>query len=157
MCGTPNPEQLIEAAMRLAGQAAERGDPPFGALLVSPHGEVVAMASNRQVSGSDPTAHAEIELLRAAARNGHRPPLRGYTVAVNAEPCSMCASALVKAEVGALVYGAPHEPHLDPELSVADVFARARDAPRVTEGILADRAAAQIAEARASAAARPID
>jgi tRNA(adenine34) deaminase len=157
VCGTPNPEQLVRAAMNLAAEAAARGDAPFGAVLVSPQGEVVSMASNRQVSGGDPTAHAELELLRGATRAGARPPLRGYTVAVNAEPCSMCASALVKAGVGALVYGAPHEPHMDPDLGVDDVFARAGNPPRVTAGVLADEAAAQIASLRAAAAARPID
>lgn len=157
MCVTPSDEQLMQAAMALAAEAGRRGDPPFGALLVSPFGEVVAMASNRQVSGDDPTAHAEIELLRAASRAGSRPPLSGHTVVVNAEPCSMCASALVKAGVAALVYGAPHEPHMDPDLAVEDVFARARQAPRVTAGVLADEAAAQIAAFRASSSAAPAD
>ena len=157
MCVAPTPEQLLETAMGLAAEASRRGDPPFGALLVSPHGEVVAMTSNRQVSGGDPTAHAELELLRAAARDGHRPPLRAYTVAVNAEPCSMCASALVKAEVGKLVYGARHEPHMDPDLDAAAVFARSRRPPGVTAGIRAEEAAAQIAQARAAAASLPVD
>lgn len=157
MCVAPSPEQLVELAMGLAGEAARRGDPPFGAVLVSPHGEVVAMASNRQISSSDPTAHAELELLRAASRDGHRPPLRSYTVAINAEPCSMCASALVKAGVGAVVFGASHEPHMDPDLGVDDVFGRSAQPPRVTAGILAEAAAAQIAEARRAAASTPFD
>ena len=148
MCVTPTPDALVRLAMTLAAEAAQRGDPPFGALLVSPLGEVVAMASNRQVSNDDPTAHAEIELLRAAARAGVRPPLAGYTLVVNAEPCSMCASAIVKAAVGSLVYGAPHEPHMDPDLGVADVFAHARNPPRVTAGVLAEESVAQIAAAR---------
>ena len=156
MCTSPTPEQLVQTAMTLAAEAAARGDPPFGALLVSPHGEVVALASNRQVSGDDPTAHAELELLRAASRAGYRPPLRGYTIAVNAEPCSMCASALVKAEVGRLIYGAPHEPHMDPALGVDDVFARARRPPDVEASVLAAEAAAQIQATRA-AAGEPVD
>ena len=147
----------MQTAMGLAAEAGKRGDPPFGALLVSPHGEVVAMASNRQVSGDDPTAHAELEVLRAAAKAGYRPPLRGYTVAVNAEPCSMCASALVKAEVGSLIYGAAHEPHMDPDLDVAAVFNRARRPPRVTAGVLAHECAAQIAAFRAAAGSPPAD
>lgn len=155
MCVAPSPEQLVETAMTLAAEAGIRGDPPFGALLVSPHGEVVAVASNRQLSGGDITAHAEIDLLRAGARAGHRAPLRGYTVAVNAEPCSMCASALVKAEVGALIYGAPHEPHMDPDLDVASVFSHAINPPLVTRGVLAAEAAAQIATYRRAAA--PVD
>jgi tRNA(Arg) A34 adenosine deaminase TadA len=157
MCGTPNPEQLLDLVMRLAGDAAARGDPPFAAALVSPHGEVVAMASNRQVSADDPTAHAEIELLRSAARAGHRPPLRRYTLAVNAEPCSMCASALVKAGLGALIYGAEHERHMDPDLGVADVFARAVAPPSVQAGVRGPEAAAQIAAARTAAAEPAID
>ena len=157
MCVAPTPEQLVETAMTLSAEAGRRGDPPFGALLVSPHGEVVVMASNRQVTGDDPTAHAELELLGAAARDGHRPPLRGYAVVVNAEPCSMCASALVKAEIGSLIYGTPHEPHMDPDLDVAAVFARARRPPHVTASILAVEAAAQIAALRRSSGSEPID
>ena len=155
MCVSPTPVTLVETAMGVAAEAGNRGDPPFGALLVSPHGEVVATASNRQVSGDDPTAHAEIELLRAAARSGYRPPLGGYTVVINAEPCSMCASALVKAGIGELLYGSPHEPHMDPDLAVADVFARASHPPRVTGGILATACAAQIASFREGAP--PVD
>ncbi|HUQ44836.1 MAG TPA: nucleoside deaminase [Candidatus Limnocylindria bacterium] len=157
MCVSPTPNALVELSMTLAAEAASRGDPPFGAVLVFAHGEVVAMASNRQVSGDDPTAHAEIELLRAAARAGYRPPLRGATLVINAEPCSMCASAIVKAGIGGLVYGAPHEPHMDPDLAVADVFARAANPPRVTAGVLAEEAAAQIASFRVAASAPPID
>jgi tRNA(adenine34) deaminase len=156
MCVSPTPEQLVQTAMTLAAEAGARGDPPFGALLVSPHGEVIAMASNRQVSATDPTAHAEIELLRAAAGAGAPPSLRGYTIAVNAEPCSMCASALVKADVGKLLYGAPHEPHMDPDIGVAAVFAHARRPPEVVAGILASEAAAQIARFR-SRAGEPVD
>ena len=152
MCATPSDEQLVQAAMALAAEAAKRGDPPFGALLVSPFGEVVAMASKRQVSGDDPTAHAELELLREASRAGHRPPLPGCTVVINAEPCSMCASAIVKAQVGRLVYGAPHEQQMNPNLGVADVVARSANPPRVTAGVLADEAAAQIAALRAASA-----
>ena len=157
MCVAPTPDQLVEAARTLASEAIARGDPPFGALLVSPHGEVVAMASNRQVSGDDPTAHAEIELLRAAARAGHRPPLSAYTMAINAEPCSMCASALVKAGLGALVFGARHEPHMDPDVGSDEVFARSARPPRVLAGVRAEEARAQIAAARLAAGTQPLD
>jgi tRNA(adenine34) deaminase len=139
---------IVREAMALAAEAGARGDPPFGAVLINPAGEIVARASNRQVSDDDPTAHSEIELLRVAARAGHRAPLTGYTLVVNAEPCSMCASAIIKATPSALVYGAPHEPHMDPALGVVEVFARARHPPRVIAGILADESAAQIASFR---------
>ena len=97
------------------------------------------MASNRQVSGDDPTAHAEIELLRVAARSGYRPPLRGLHGRRQRRALLDVRLGDREGGVGALVYGAPHEPHMDPDLGVADVFARARNPPRVTAGILADR------------------
>jgi tRNA(adenine34) deaminase len=152
-----DPEALIREAMTLAAEAGARGDPPFGALLVDPFGVVVARASNRQVSGDDPTGHSEIELLRAAAQAGRRPPLSGYTIVVNAEPCSMCASAIVKAAPAELVYGAPHEPHMDPDLGVDDVFARGRRPPRINAGVLADESAAQIARFRTAQQGDVID
>ena len=145
---------LVRQAMALAAEAGARGDATFGALLVDGSGSVVARASNRQVSADDPTAHSEIELLRVVARAGHRRPLEGFTLVVNAEPCSMCASAIVKASPSTLVYGAPHEPHMDPDLAVSDVFARARHAPRVIAGILATEAAAQIASFRSQTGSR---
>ena len=106
MCTSPTPEQLVELAGGLAMEAAARGDRPFGAVLISPHGEVVSMASNREVTSDDPTAHAERILLRGARSQGFTSPLRGYTVAVNAPPCSMCVAALSDAGVGSLIYRA---------------------------------------------------
>jgi len=150
-------EHLVRAAMELAEEAGDRGDPPFGAVLVDPSGAIVARASNRQVSGDDPSAHSEIELLRIASRAGHRPPLDGYAVAINAEPCSMCASALVKAAPEWVVFGAAHEPHMDPDLGITDVFARARRPPRVSAGVLADETAAQISRYRVGEAGAPVD
>jgi tRNA(adenine34) deaminase len=142
-------EALVQACMILAAEAGRRGDPPFGAVLVAFDGRILARAANSQASRADPTAHAEINLLRAAAAAGHLPPLRGTIIVINAEPCSMCASAIVKAEMGEVVYGAPHEPHMDPDLSLADVVARARRPPRVTGGVMAADCAAQIAAFRA--------
>ena len=155
--GDADSEAFVRDAMILAGEAGTRGDPPFGALLVNRFGAVVARASNRQVSGDDPTAHSEMELLRAAARAGHRAPLDGYLIVVNAEPCSMCAAAIVKAAPSELIYGAPHEPHMDPDLGVAEVFARARRPPRVIAGVLGTEAAAQVASFRSAIAGGPID
>ncbi len=148
-------ETLIRSCMELAASAADDRDPPFGAVLLGPDGLIIARARNSQLSGSDPTAHAEINLLRAAAAAGHLPPFTGCRIVVNAEPCSMCASAIVKAEIEELVFGAPHEPHMDPDLSVADVFARSRRPPRVVAGILAAETSAQIAAARTGAP--PVD
>ena len=103
MCVAPTPDQLLELSRGLAGEAARRDDPPVGAVLVSPHGEVVVMASNREISTGDPTAHAELLLLREAAATGIAGPLGGYIVAISAEPCPTCAAALTSADVGRLI------------------------------------------------------
>jgi tRNA(adenine34) deaminase len=149
------PEDLVRLAMDEAALAAAEGNPPFGAVLLDERGEVVAWAHNTQVSASDPTAHAEINALRAGGATRRSPDLSGWRLGVNAEPCSMCCSAIVKARIAEIVYGAPHESHLDPYLPVADVLARTARPPRVTGGVLADGCAMQIRAART--AARPVD
>lgn len=141
-------EIRVRACMAEAALAASEGNPPFGAVLVDESGDIVARGHNTQVSSNDPTAHAEINVLRAGGAARRSPSLAGWGLYVNAEPCSMCLSAIVKAQIAELVYGAPHEPHLDPYLPAADVLARTRRPPHVTGGILADECAAQIAAAR---------
>ena len=99
-------EDLIRAALDAAGSAGDR-DVPIGAVIVGPHGTELARAANAREQSGDPTAHAEILALRAAARvlgDGWR--LEGATLAVTVEPCTMCAGALVMARVARLVFGA---------------------------------------------------
>jgi tRNA(adenine34) deaminase len=142
--GTPTDESLVRLSMREAALAATDGNPPFGAVLLDADGRILATAHNTQVSSNDPTAHAEINVLRAGGAIRRSATLEGCVVAVNAEPCSMCLSALIKSGIARLVYGAPHEPHLDPYLPAADVLARARCPPAVTGGVLGDECADQI-------------
>jgi tRNA(adenine34) deaminase len=141
-------DRLVRAAQAEAATAAARGDPPFGAILATPDGEVLLAAANAQSTTLDPTAHAEITLIRTAARTLGRLTLDGLVVASNAEPCSMCLSALIKARVGAVVFGAPHEPHIDPAIAAAELVARSRHPMTLVGGILAAECAAQIAAAR---------
>ncbi|GAA1488643.1 nucleoside deaminase [Brachybacterium sacelli] len=91
---------------RAAG-AREPADVPIGAVVVGPDGQVLATAGNRREADEDPTAHAEILALRAAARETGRWNLTGCTLAVTLEPCTMCAGAIVLARVQRLVVGAP--------------------------------------------------
>ena len=93
----------LEAA-RSAGR--EYDEVPIGACVVGPGGELLAVAGNRTRTDCDPTAHAEIVVLRAAARAFDNYRLTGSTVYATVEPCAMCAGALVWARVGRLVYGA---------------------------------------------------
>ena len=85
--------------------ARARGEVPVGAVLVREQ-EVIATAGNRPIAAHDPTAHAEIEVLRAAGQALGSYRLSGTTLYVTLEPCPMCASAIVHARVRRLVFGA---------------------------------------------------
>jgi tRNA(adenine34) deaminase len=97
-------------ALRAAREAAdERGEVPIGAVVVGADRTLLAVAGNRTRTDCDPTAHAEIIALRAAARRAGNYRLTGAIVYSTIEPCAMCAGALVQARVRRLVYGARDE------------------------------------------------
>jgi tRNA(adenine34) deaminase len=93
-------------ALAEADCAAEHGDVPIGCVVVGADGVELARAHNRREIDADPTAHAEILALRAAARRVGHWRLEGASVFSTLEPCPMCAGALVNARVARLVYGA---------------------------------------------------
>ena len=92
---------LVEARKALAGNEV-----PIGA-VVAVGDEIVAAAFNQPISTIDPTAHAEIRAIRAAAQKMGNYRLTGATLCVTVEPCAMCVGAMVHARIGTLVYGAP--------------------------------------------------
>jgi tRNA(Arg) A34 adenosine deaminase TadA len=97
----------MRLALAKAQAAAEAGEIPVGALVVDPvSGDVVAEAANSPVGLCDPTAHAEISALRAAALKVGNYRLTGLALYVTLEPCAMCAGAISHARIGRLVYGA---------------------------------------------------
>jgi tRNA(adenine34) deaminase len=102
----PGDEHFMRLALEEAGHAAEHGDVPVGCVVVR-DGEVVGAAHNEREARPDPTAHAEVLALRAAALTLGGWRLIGCTVYVTLEPCPMCAGALQQARVARVVYGAP--------------------------------------------------
>jgi tRNA(adenine34) deaminase len=110
----------MRLALEAARGAAAAGEVPVGAVLVQ--GEtVLAVAANRPIAGHDPTAHAEIEALRAGGRALGSYRLTGTTLYVTLEPCVMCASAIVHARISRLVFGA-WDPKAGAAGSTANVF-----------------------------------
>lgn len=108
-------------ALGLAGEAAQAGEVPVGAVVVV-DGAVVGRGFNRPITSTDPTAHAEIVALRDAAQRLGNYRLTGATMYVTVEPCLMCVGALVHARVGTLVYGAP-----EPKAGAVDSTQRAHE------------------------------
>ncbi len=97
--------QMMERALTLAQEAADRGEVPVGAVVYRDD-VVLAEASNNRESSGDPTGHAEIVALREAGLKNGGWRLQDCSVAVTLEPCPMCAGAMVNARVGRLIYGA---------------------------------------------------
>ena len=96
----------MQVAMGLARSAADNGEIPVGAVLVSSTGEQLGLGSNCPIASSDPSAHAEMIAIRQAAQRTGNYRLAGTTMYVTLEPCPMCAGALVHARVSRLVFGA---------------------------------------------------
>ena len=97
----------MRIALEAAQDAASAGETPVGAVVFDPStGDVVAVGANQPIGAHDPTAHAEIVALRAAARKLGNYRLTGLGLAVTLEPCAMCAGAISHARIGTLVYGA---------------------------------------------------
>ena len=134
--------EYMHLAIEQARAAGVRGEVPIGAVIVL-EDRVLAAAGNRTITDCDPTAHAEIIALRAAACALGNYRLTGAALYVTIEPCAMCAGALVQARIARLIYGAD-----DPKGGAVRTCLQVLDAPAlnhrvtVTPGILADESAA---------------
>jgi tRNA(adenine34) deaminase len=135
---TENDEVLMRAALVEARAAGEAGEVPIGAVAVL-RGEIVARGQNRVLRDCDPTAHAEVVAMRAAAQAVGNYRLLDCGLYVTLEPCAMCAGAMIHARLGRLVYGAA-----DPKAGAAGSVLEVLNHPRlnhqmaVTGGFLAE-------------------
>lgn len=100
-----NDEQYMRRALELAKRAQDEGEVPIGAVLVL-QGEIIGEGWNRPIAASDPTAHAEIQAMRAAALARRNYRLTGASLYVTLEPCEMCVGAMFHARIARAVYGA---------------------------------------------------
>ncbi|MNJ46004.1 tRNA-specific adenosine deaminase [compost metagenome] len=98
-------QEFMRQALALAAQGAAMGEVPVGAVLVQ-HGQVIGRGFNCPISGSDPSAHAEMVAIRAAAQTASNYRLPGSTLYVTLEPCSMCAGLIVHSRIARVVFGA---------------------------------------------------
>ncbi len=132
-------EHLMRIAIEQAAAAESLGEVPVGAVITAHNGDILAAASNRTIIDSDPTAHAEVLCLRAAANRIGNYRLTGSTIYTTVEPCVMCAGALVNARVARLVYGTADE-----RFGAAETLFRLCDSPQlnhrmqITAGVLSD-------------------
>lgn len=133
-----NHDYYMGRALALARAAAAGGEVPVGAVVVL-DGEVIGEGSNRPISARDPTAHAEITAMRAAAASLDNYRLTGAALYVTLEPCVMCAGAIVHARISRLVFGAG-DPKTGAAGGVFDIFhsGKVNHLVDVHGGVLAD-------------------
>ncbi len=96
----------MDVALDAARAAAERGEVPVGAVLVDPSGKVVAIDGNRTLETSDPSAHAEMLVIRQGCQKAQSQRLPGHDLYVTLEPCPMCAAVISNARIRRLYFGA---------------------------------------------------
>jgi tRNA(adenine34) deaminase len=141
----------MDSALREAQAAGQRGEVPVGAVVVAPDGRIVASAGNRTRELRDPTAHAEMLVLRAACASVRSERLANHSLWVTLEPCPMCAAAIGFARIGRLYFGAAdrksggvlHGPRIY-------AFSQAHHVPEVYDGIGADESSALLRDFFAS-------
>ena len=139
-------ERWMGLALEEAGRAAAEGEVPVGAIVVL-DGRLIGRGHNAPIALSDPTAHAEIMALRAAAREIGNYRLTGATLFATVEPCAMCCGAALHARVARLVYGAA-----DPKAGAVQSLHRLLDDPRlnhqveVTAGVRGAECGAKLGE-----------
>ena len=137
-------EQMMREALVEAARAAQRGEVPVGAVVVL-DGELVGRGHNHPIDSHDPTAHAEIEAMRAAGQRLGNYRLTGATLYVTVEPCLMCVGAIVHARVGTLVFGTA-----EPKAGAIESTQHAHEHPAlnhrltVVSGVLASECAAMM-------------
>jgi tRNA(adenine34) deaminase len=136
-------ELVLRRAIELAREAALAGDVPIGAVLIA--GDLVLEAKNEKELRRDPTAHAEVLLLREAARRLGAWRLSDATLYVTKEPCVMCAGAIIAARIKRLVYGAK-DPKGGADGSAFDVLRSSKTNHRleINAGVLESEAAEQL-------------
>jgi len=101
----PDDLYFMQLALEEAQASAEAGEVPIGAVLVH-SGAIIMRSGNRTIRNNDPTAHAEIIVIREIAQTIHNYRLTGATLYVTLEPCAMCAGAIIQARISRVVYGA---------------------------------------------------
>lgn len=136
---------FMDIALSEAAAAADRGEVPVGAVLVSPEGHVLARDGNRTRAGNDPTAHAEMNVIRTACNALGQERLSDCDLYVTLEPCAMCATAISHARIARVYYGAS-----DPKSGGIENGARVYEhsqthhKPEVYAGIAQDACEAQL-------------
>ena len=141
-------ENLVRVCLEEAEMALARGDDPFGAVLADAEGNIIVRGGNSENTEQNPSAHAEMILIREACKKLGKKDLSGLIAACNAESCPMCAAALLLAGVKEFYVGAEMEPSFRPYVRMRDMVKAAGDDLILVEGVLKEECTEIMVRAR---------
>ena len=141
-------KEIMRPVMDEVSVAVSEGNSPFAAFLLDMDGNILYRAHNTSNSCIDPTAHAEINLIRNACSELKTKKLNDYVLISNAWSCSMCFSAAIKAKISNFIFGASSEGDMNPNVTVFDIKEKCSNEINIVTGVLEDECMNQIIEAR---------
>ena len=139
---------LMRLVMKEVDIAIKEGNSPFAAFLLDKNGNILYKAHNTTNTDIDPTAHAEINLIKKACKDLKTKDLSKYILISNANSCSMCLSAAIKANIINFIYGAENESTMNPNITIYDIKNKCKNEINIISGILKDECKKQIDTAR---------
>lgn len=143
-----NMNSLMRQVMKDVDIAIEEGNSPFAAFLLDKDGNILYRAHNTSNTDIDPTAHAEINLIKTACHDLKTKNLSEYVLISNAWSCSMCFSAAIKAKISNFIFGSESENDMNPNVTIYDIKEKCKNEINIISGILRDECKKQIEEAR---------
>lgn len=145
-------EEKINDLMRLVMSevdiAIKEGNSPFAAFLLDKEGNIKYKAHNTTNTDCDPTAHAEINLIRKACKDLNTKDLSNYILISNAWSCSMCFSAAIKAKISNFIFGTESDSNMNPNITIYDIKENCSNEIKIITGILKDECKKQIEDSR---------
>lgn len=141
-------EEIMKQVMQEVDIAIKEGNSPFAAFLLDSNGNVLFKEHNTVNTKMDPTAHAEINLIKNACKKLQTKDLSNYILISNAWSCSMCMSALIKAKIQNYIFGAKSESNMNPNITIFDIQNKTKNDLNITTDILKKECTKQIEDAR---------
>lgn len=141
-------EKYIKLAQSEVEEAIISGNAPFGVVAINKAGHIIAKAHNTVNSDCDPTAHAEINLLRKIAKKLKNVKFDNIKIIINSEPCSMCASAMIRSGIREIYYGAPQEKKQSLYIPLVDICKKSSKKIIIKSGFFSNECQKQILRGR---------
>ncbi|MCX6792504.1 MAG: nucleoside deaminase [Candidatus Falkowbacteria bacterium] len=143
-------KKLMKLTQSEAEKAIKSGNAPFGTVAINKRGEIIVQSHNTVNSDMDPTAHAEINLLRKLAKKLKIVKFKNIFVFINSEPCSMCASALIRSGIRDIYYGSEQEDAQVLKIPLSLIAKKSKVKINITKGLFKDECLKQIKHGRAA-------